>query len=175
MVGARPRFGGRDRGGDEVTAAARWGRLAACGIAAFSCFACGSEKPKEEAGAEWSVEETPNPVKSPGEPGLPPVVIASELPDNFPADVPQYPGAKVETARSTEGMPGVSVSLSVPDPAEKVIAFYSDSFAAQGWATDLRRTPEGSAVFAEKENRSASALVRAGGNRTLVDLIVLER
>ena len=155
--------------------ATRWVQLGAMGLAALGMFACGSEQPQEEASATWTVEETPNPVKSPGEPGQPPVVISDNLPSNFPVDVPQYPGAKVKTSRSTAGMPGISVSFSVKDPTDKVIAFYSDSFAAQGWATDMRRTPEGSAVFAEKGQRSASALVRKSGEGTLVDLIIIER
>jgi hypothetical protein len=145
-------------------------------VGAFGMFACGSEEPQEEASAAWTVEETPNPVKSPGVPSdLPAVVVADSLPSNFPVDVPQYPGAKVKASRSAAGLPGMSVSFIAEDSVEKVIAFYSDTFAAQGWATDMRRTPEGTAVFAEKDKRSASALVRDGGEGTRIDVIVVDR
>jgi hypothetical protein len=162
-----------------VTAGARWVPLVACGLAVFGLVACGGEK-KDEAKPAWTVEETPNPARAglpgPGEPPLPPLVVSESLPAGFPPDVPQYPGAKVKSSRSGGGAKGgFSVSFEVGDDAEKVASFYADSFAAKGWATDTRKTPEGTAVFAEKNKRSASALVRPGGDETVVDLIVVER
>lgn len=157
---------------------ARWVPLAACGLAVCGLLACGGEK-GDEAPA-WTVEKTPNPTRAalpgPGEPPLPPLVVSESLPADFPADVPQYPGAKVKSSRSGGGAKGgFSASFGVGDDVEKVASFYADSFAAKGWATDTRRTPEGTAVFAEKDKRSASALVRPGGDETVVDLIVVVR
>ena len=55
------------------------------------------------------------------------------------------------------------------------MSYYADGFAAQGWSTDIRRTPEGDAIFADKDNRTVSAVVRPGGAGTLVDLVLVER
>jgi hypothetical protein len=162
-----------------VTGGARWVPLLACGLAVFGLLACGGEK-GEEPKAAWTVEETPNPTRAgipgPGEQPLPPLVVTEALPADFPADVPQYPGAKVKSSRSGGGAKtGFSLSLSTSDDVDKVVSFYADSFAAKGWATDTRRMPDSTAVFAEKSQRSASALVRPGGDETIVDLIVVER
>jgi hypothetical protein len=155
-----------------------WVELSACGLAAVAMIACSGEETPQQPAAAWTVEETPNPAikrPKPGDPPLPAVVVAEALPPDFPVDVPQYPGAKVKASRSMPGRGGMTVSLAAGDTPDKIISFYSDTFAAQGWATDIRRTPEGSAVFAEKDNRSASALVRVGGGETLIDIIVVER
>lgn len=164
-----------------MTAGARWFSLVACGLAMGWGIACGGEGEEKggQSEAAWKVEQTPSPARAglpkPGEAPLPPVVVSESLPSDFPVDVPNYPGAKVKTARSGGGAQGFSASLASGDDVETVTAFYADGFAGQGWATDTRRTPEGTAIFAEKDKRSASAMVRPGAGETLIDLIVVER
>lgn len=164
-----------------MTTTARQARVPAFGLAVLLLFACGGQESQtgaDEAASEWTVEGTPN-IGQKGSPGpdgkpLPAPVVSDELPPDFPVDVPRYPGAEVTGSRSSLGS-GFSAGFKVGDDVEEVASFYSDSFAAQGWATDMRRTPEGTAVFAEKEKRSASVLVRAGGDKTEINLIVVER
>jgi hypothetical protein len=102
-------------------------------------------------------------------------MMATELPADFPKDVPQHPSARVVQARASRDQ-GLAVSfvLEGEQSADDVTSFYADSFAAQGWSTDIRRTPEGHAIFADKGNRTASAVVRPGGEGVLVDLIIVQ-
>jgi len=164
-----------------VRTTARQAWVPAFGFAVLLLIACGGQESQtatEEAQPDWTVEKTPSPNKPTGRGAdgelMPPPVVSDSLPSDFPVDVPQYPGAEVEGSRTSAGS-GFSARFKVGDNVEKVASFYSDSFAAQGWATDTRRTPEGTAVFAEKEKRSASVLVRAGGDETDINLIVVDR
>jgi hypothetical protein len=59
-----------------------------------------------------------------------------KLPDNFPVDFPQYPGAKVEgslTGSQTGSSNGFWVTFSTPDAMDKVVAFYKTGFKNNGW------------------------------------------
>jgi hypothetical protein len=133
---------------------------------------CGSEE-KPPAPPSTAPEATP-----PAAPGAPEPVAeapewAGELPVDFPADVPRYPGAKVASARGNEEV-GVAVTFDSADGLAAVAKFYSDSLAAQGWQTQTQELPEGTMIMAEKEDRRASALVRSGGQATLIQLIVVK-
>ncbi|MDJ0853093.1 MAG: hypothetical protein QNK04_32390 [Myxococcota bacterium] len=145
------------------------GLLGACG---------GDSQESADAGKEtWSVEATPSPGKEGAKyqpPAMPPP--AREIPSDFPEDMPRYPEADVRAARSAMG-DGMSISLQSPDDVDKVAGYYADDFAAKGWATDIRRTADGHAIFAEKGDRSASALVRPGedGQGSQVEVIVVVR
>jgi hypothetical protein len=120
-------------------------------------LACGGDS--EEAGSELPAE----------------LNVSSELPADFPADVPVYPGAEVVQARysAAEGS-SVSVAFSVKDDPEKVASFYADSLAAEGWSTDIKTTPEGQAIFADKTERRVAANVRKTEKGTQVELIIVE-
>jgi hypothetical protein len=184
----RPRGSGCRRtdalGGFEVTAARLGSWVSAAALAALLGVACGGgetegaaegKAAQGEAAPAWTVEATPSPgaaVKPQSE--AVPQPVSRELPADFPEDVPQYPGAEIVGVRSAAGQ-GVSVSLTTADDVEKVASHFADGFAAQGWATDIKRMPEGKAIFAEKDNRTCSAIVRSGDTGTLVDLIVIVR
>lgn len=162
-----------------------WRTISAATAAAAGLLlpGCGGESQETSKAsgtdASWKVESTP----SPGKEGAAPRPMAAsstptstELPASFPEDVPQYPGAKIKGVRASAGE-GLSVSFVSRDDVDKVASFYADTFAARGWATDIRRTPDGQAIFADKGDRTASAIVRSGdgGEGTLVDLIVVVR
>ena len=99
--------------------------------------------------------------------------MTTELPADFPADVPLYPGAEVVQARVTADG-GTSVTLSVEDDVEKVASFFADSFAAEGWSTDIKASPDGSAIFADKTERRVAAMVRSTDEGTRVELIIVQ-
>ena len=54
----------------------------------------------------------------------------------------------------------------------KVVSFYADALAAQGWSTDAHESPEGRTVFANKEGRLAVVLVKQGAEGTEVEIMV---
>jgi hypothetical protein len=124
-------------------------------------LACGGAEAGEPAAAS----------KLPASPDSTPV-WSTELPADFPADVPLYPGAEVVQARvSTDG--GTSVTLSIEDDAETVASFYADSLAGEGWSTDIATAPNGSAIFADKPERRVGAMVRSTDEGTQVELTVI--
>lgn len=100
-------------------------------------------------------------------------VMGKDLPDGFPEDIPQHPeGHVVESRVAADG--GMTVSLAVEGgDLEEVTTFYADAFAAEGWATDIRRTKTGHVIFADKGGRVASVMVRSSDDGALVDLAII--
>lgn len=151
----------------------------ACGAAALA-FVLGCGQPPEQKGTETSQEEPSAAAKTPrspapaGEVVNPNVVRSKELPANFPDDVPQHPDANVIESRATSDL-GLSVYLVVPDDASEVASFYADSLASEGWSTDIRRMPDGTAVFADKGNRTAAVMVAEGRRGAEVRLLLGHR
>ncbi len=132
---------------------------------------CGSEE-SPPAPASPAPEAAPPPAAAAQAPVAEAPEWAGELPVDFPADVPRYPGAKVASARGNQDL-GVAVTFDSPDAPDVVAKFYSDSLAAQGWQTQTQETPEGTMIMAEKDDRRASALIGSGGQATLVQLLVV--
>src|SRR5262245_48996218 len=118
-------------------------------LALGSCLAlgCGGEKSETPAPTPTPPAATgANPAAAPA-PMPPPEkmfqrVWVTELPANFPEDVPQYPGAEVVKARPTSEA-GTSVTWSTGDDMVKVASFYADQLAAKGWSTNRVDAPEG--------------------------------
>jgi hypothetical protein len=154
-------------------------------VLAFAAFACGSEEsppaaasPAPAAQKAAPAPAAPSPAVSPPPAAAPePVAEApewtGELPVDFPADVPRYPGSKVASARGTEDL-GVAVTFESPDALDVVAKFYSDGLAAEGWQAQTQQTPEGTLIIADKDDRRAHAIVHAGEQGgTLVELIIV--
>ena len=95
------------------------------------------------------------------------------LPDNYPSDVPRYPGVTVTRVKAS-GDSGLSVGMTSTDDFEKVASFFADTFAAEGWGTDIQNTPDGRAIFAAKDNRNATAMIRRNGDITSIDVILIQ-
>ena len=153
------------------------GRLRQLGIsvALGSCLALGCGGEKSETPGAAATPETPTP--SAAAPVQPKAVFedvwVTELPGNFPEDVPRYPGAEVVKARPTSEA-GISVAFSTADDPAKVASYFADQFAAQGWATNRVDAPEGIMVFADKGDRSATYGVASAEGKTQIDLLVVE-
>jgi hypothetical protein len=133
-------------------------------------LACGGDTedaaPAAEApAAAWEPGAAPKVPSSPA-------VWTTELPADFPADVPLYPGAQVVQARVSPDQE-TAVTLSVEDDAEAVSSFYADSFAAEGWSTETVPGPGGSAIFADKIERRVSTMVRSTDEGTEIDLVII--
>jgi hypothetical protein len=137
-------------------------------------LACGGDA-QEAAPAAKAPAEAGGPADAPTLPSPPDStpVWTTELPADFPADVPLYPGAEVVQARISADQ-GTSVTFSVGDDAEKVASFYADSLAAEGWSTSITAAPEGSAIFADKTERRVATMVRSTEEGTQVELVIVE-
>jgi hypothetical protein len=137
-------------------------------------LACGGDT-QEAAPAAKAPAEAGGPAaasKLPQSPDSTPV-WTTELPADFPADVPLYPDAEVVRVRISADQ-GTSVTLSVADDVEKVASFYADSYAAEGWSTHIAKAPNGSAVFADKTDRRVATMMRSTEEGTQVELVIVK-
>ncbi|MBT37010.1 MAG: hypothetical protein CL938_00475 [Deltaproteobacteria bacterium] len=102
------------------------------------------------------------------------VIVTNDIPSGFPADIPEYPGADVLQGRSA-GADGMTVKLETDDSVDEVNRFYGDTLAAQGWSTELRSSPTGTVVIADKDTRKlVVGISTTAAGRTRVDVIVVE-
>lgn len=94
-------------------------------------------------------------------------------PANLPDDVPQYADSEVAFVHMGADMT-VSLRLWTDDEAADVTAYYADQLAANGWATEIRKGPDGNVVLADKPGRKLMLTVGKSedGERTQVDLVV---
>jgi hypothetical protein len=136
-------------------------------------LACGGDT-QEAAPAAKAPAEAWKPAPPPELPPPPssPPILSTELPTDFPADVPLYPGAEVVQSRISADE-GTTVTFSVGDDVEKVVSFYADSLAAEGWSTDTKKGPEGSVIFADKTERRVGIMVRSTDEGTLAELVIV--
>ena len=136
-------------------------------------LACGGDTREATPAAKTPAEawKPAPPPELPPPPSSPPV-LTTELPADFPADVPLYPGAEVIQSRISADE-GTTVTLSVGDDVGKVVSFYADGLAAEGWSTDIKRTPDGSVIFADKAERQVGTMVRRTDEGTLVELVIV--
>jgi hypothetical protein len=153
------------------------GRLGRLGIlvALGSCLAlaCGGEKTETPAPAATTEVPAAGAPVQPEKIEIIEDVWLTELPENFPDDIPRYPGAEVVKARPASES-GISVGFSTSDDPAKVAAYFADQFAAQGWATNRVDAPEGIMVFADKGDRSATYGVASAEGKTQIDLLVVK-
>ena len=142
-----------------------------------SCLAlgCGGEKSETPRRARRGGSRGRTSARPPAPGGTARSIDAwlTELPANFPEDVPQYPGAEVVNARGTSEA-GSSAGFSTSDDPAKVASYFADALAAQGWSTQRVDAPEGTMVFADKGERSATYGVGTAEGKTQIDLLVIE-
>lgn len=140
----------------------------AVSIGALVALGCGGEKTEAPA-PETPAAPAEQPAAAPGQGEL----WSSTLPDNFPEDIPRYPGASVVKSHSTPES-GMKVMFTTPDDPGKVAAYYNDNFVAQGWSAQRVDAPDGTLVLADKGTRSATAGIMTGEGGTKIDLLVVE-
>ncbi len=151
-------------------------------LLALAGTGCGPEEgpspaapaPAAPAAPAPAAREAPAPVAAVPEPAAVEEAPAwtGELPADFPADVPHYPGSKVTHAKGTREL-GIAVTFASTDGLDAVAKYYVDGLAANGWQAELQDIPEGKMIVAEKENRLAHAIVPVGEQGTLVDMIIV--
>jgi hypothetical protein len=144
-------------------------------LGSWLALACGGDEKPETPGAA-ATSEPPGaaaPAQPPEKVEIIEDVWLTELPENFPEDIPRYPGAEVVKARPPSE-DGISVGFTTTDDPAKVAAYFADQFAAQGWATNRVDAPEGIMVFADKGDRSATYGVASAEGKTQIDLLVVK-
>ncbi len=134
------------------------------GIGALAALACGSEPEGAAPAPPTSPTAAAPPVPVPTAPGL----LTVELPSDFPADVPTYPGARLESVMVDPGA-GTMVSWTTDDSAEDVLAFFTKNLKSNGWWIE---NDQGGGVFASKETRTATVMIDDSRGGTHIDLMV---
>jgi len=85
----------------------------------------------------------------------------ADIPEEFPNDVPIYPGSVPAQGRgiTSEGVPMAAVKLYTTDSAEEVYEFYKDKFSGDGWTISPRENLEGkNAVSATNDGCTVTML-----------------
>ncbi len=147
----------------------RWSPIPWLAVAvAITALACGSEPeatgPGSATGSKAVAPKTPTPY----EPNW-----GTELPDNFPEDVPRFPGARITKVRFSPDQ-GLAVSFTTDEDVDEVIDYFADSFAAEGWSTQVQDMNPGRAVFADKAQRIASVVSSRGDEGTTIELLLYD-
>ncbi len=145
--------------------------LAVAASATLFVFAlgCGNEPaPKSESPAGQPVaaaNPTPAATGAPSSPVAPGAPSSSaSIPDDFPKDVPVYPGGRVTAGLSGHGPTGAgaSVTLITGDSPEKVLAWYGQMLGADGWKTMLEVPATGGrSGFFKKESKTVNVKASA--------------
>ena len=97
------------------------------------------------------------------------------LPDNFPQDIPIYPGAELSKVRSHFGVSGgLTAVFTTSDAPGKVASEYSDFLAAEGWVTDRSTMGDGEMIFADKDGRTLIVTTANRDGRTELELLLMQ-
>ncbi len=93
--------------------------------------------------------------------GLPEGVTAA-VPENFPSDIPIYPGAQPAQGKGVEieGSPQSAVQFLTNDALGDVHKFYTSELSSKGWTLDMDEENEGAATIqATKDNCKTNILI----------------
>jgi hypothetical protein len=137
-------------------------------VALVACVALGCEGGDKTPAGETAPTAEESGAQKPAE-----GVWQTSVPENFPPDVPRYPGAAVASARQTPEN-GFVADFTTADPPEKVVTYFTDSFAADGWATRRVDAEDGVMVFADKGQRMTSVGVSPGEGKTRIQMLMVE-
>jgi hypothetical protein len=95
----------------------------------------------------------------------------AKLPDNFPKDIPMYPGVTITFAQTMADNDSFTIQATTPDPLEKVIEFMKKELTTQGWTSNniIEQTEgetETSALMYLRENRLLNVLLTVDEGKT---------
>lgn len=100
---------------------------------------------------------------------------SDKLPDGWPSDVPTYPDTAIQSSvAANQGQDlGHFVGLLTDDGIAKVVDWYKDKLADEGWKieTDLTVT-DGSMLGASKDSRSLIVTIMPQDGKTIINLTV---
>jgi len=98
-----------------------------------------------------------------------------KLPSDFPADVPLYPGAKVQGSVAAAGQTGGGhyVGLVTSDSLDAVAAWYKSHVVSEGWTVASDATINGTVILgATKDNRNLAVTITSSNGQVSVGLAV---
>ncbi len=104
---------------------------------------------------------------------------SDKLPNDFPADVPVYPGSTVQgslAAGQDTSSEGHYVGLQTADSVDDVAKWYKGEIAKQGWKIQADATVNGTSVLsAEKSGRIATVTIATESGKTIIALVVANK
>jgi hypothetical protein len=96
----------------------------------------------------------------------------SELPDNFPSDVPVYPES-VPTASLVSGEQDFVVSFATSDRPPDVLRYYKKNLGNEGWRIESEADlGTQSALVTTKDQRTTTILVMEGPSETHITVTI---
>jgi hypothetical protein len=100
---------------------------------------------------------------------------AVKVPDDFPKDIPVYPGATPIIHQSVKG--GRTLELKTREAADKVTAFYKERLKAEGWKqaseSSSQSPKQGITLLSNtKDNRTLSVVISHDDRETNLTLSV---
>ena len=108
--------------------------------------------------------------------GSAPAPKVAGVPDDYPADVPIYPGAKVTMAQSGTRQNLRELMLASGDNAAKIVDFYRKGLEANGWNIQHAMTSDQvSAPTAVKENRQMILQVVYRDSKSTINQVVSDK
>jgi len=93
-----------------------------------------------------------------------PTGISAEIPENFPASIPIYPGAQAAQGKGAdlEGTAVSGVQLLSNDSPIEIFNFYETELTANGWEiTDSKSDPMSSSISATKGSCKAALFIQS--------------
>ena len=95
---------------------------------------------------------------------------ANELPRDFPADIPTYPGARSKGGLAVPGASSLIAFQTYDDP-KKVYGFYRESLQENGWSIE-EESEDQSRLAVRKGSRTTLVTVQRTQNLTLIGIMI---
>ncbi len=99
---------------------------------------------------------------------------AAKVPEDFPKDIPQYPGLKVTMVQTMAEQQMYHIQAQTPDAMDKVATFCKEQYKAQGWTEQSSMNQGGDAPMTmlsyEKGERILNIVLSKDGDATVVSL-----
>jgi len=103
-------------------------------------------------------------------------VGGDKIPDDYPKDLPVYPGAKVMVTQSLSEKNARTLMLESTDPADKIAEFYKKGLESNGWKIENTMTSGEMNIFtAAKENRQAVLQIMNGGDKRTINQVISDK
>lgn len=142
---------------------------AAIVVLALLAFGCSdASSPTGDTAADQAQEAPKAAAKRQADLGPPAEVLHDAVPQNYPEDLPTYPGAKPAGSLSIPGQ-GMLVTFDSDDPPAEVIEYFRGALEESGWSVSDTRHGGLNAAKSER-NVQIRADARGGGSNISVNL-----
>lgn len=138
--------------------------LAMAGVFAVACDS-GTQEP--DAPDHSSSDEATNPQSDAqsqsGSPAESAEASRAAVPDEFPSEVPIYPGAVPSQGKGfvSEGVPMAAVQFQTKDTPQRVFDFYTDELSRAGWTIEKRDGFKGKNAIAATKGKCTATMLAA--------------